>query len=112
MQSVLQIRSGNGDNFGIIFPIFCHKNIYCDPLLELSRGDSYNEGSQYMLSVRSKKIFPQKLTFLEFCTIHMVIKKFQCFQYFYDRFRRASTMASLIQGYLSWHLRNSGRELT
>ena len=52
--SVLQIRSGNRDNLGIISH-FLHKYILCDPSLEPSRRDGSNEGSQYMFSMRNKK---------------------------------------------------------
>ena len=49
---MLQIRSGNRDNY----PFFFHKNIFCDPSLELSRREGSNEGSQRMFSLRNKKI--------------------------------------------------------
>ena len=48
--TVLQIRSGKMDNFGII-----SHNIFCDPSLELSRRGSSNEGSQPMFLLRNKK---------------------------------------------------------
>ena len=55
MRSVLQLRRGNRDNFGIIF-IFFHKNIFCDLSFEPSWWDGSNEGSQHMFLLRNKKI--------------------------------------------------------
>ena len=46
-------KKGNKDNLGIISHIL-HKNILCDPSLELSRRDGSNEGSQHMFSLRIK----------------------------------------------------------
>ena len=48
--AVLQIRRGITDNLG-----FLHKNIFCDPSLEPSRREGFNEGSQHMFSLRNKK---------------------------------------------------------
>ena len=52
--SVLQIRGGNKDNLGIMSQIF-HKNIFCDPPLEPSGKDKFNEGSQHMFLSSNKK---------------------------------------------------------
>ena len=51
--SVLQIRRGYRDNFGIIISL--HHNIFYDPSLEPSHRDGSNEGSQHMFSLRNKK---------------------------------------------------------
>ena len=55
VKSKLQIRRDNKDNFGIIINKFLHKNIFCDPSLELSHRDGSYEGSQHMFSLRNKK---------------------------------------------------------
>ena len=52
--AVLQIRRVKRDNLGIIFHI-TPSNICCDPLLEPSRQDGSNEGSQHMFSLRNMK---------------------------------------------------------
>ena len=44
--TVLRIRVGNMDNLGIVFFLFLHRNICCDPSLEPSRLDGSNEGLQ------------------------------------------------------------------
>ena len=49
--SVLLIRRGNRDNLGIIFPFF-NKNVCFDPSLEPSQPDSFNMGSQHMVTRR------------------------------------------------------------
>ena len=51
---MLQIRRGNRDNLGINV-IFLHKNIFCDPPLEPSHQDGFNEGSQHTFLLRNKK---------------------------------------------------------
>ena len=38
--------------------LILHKNISWDPSSELSRGDGSDEGSQHMVSMRSKKNCP------------------------------------------------------
>ena len=49
--SVLKIRRGYRDNLGLIF----HKNLCCDPSLEMSCQDGSNKGSQHMFLLRNKK---------------------------------------------------------
>ena len=46
VETVLQIRVGNMDNLGIVFSLFLHRNMCCDPSLEPSRLDGSNEGLQ------------------------------------------------------------------
>ena len=53
--SVLQIKRGNRDSFGILIHFFFIKNIFCDPSFELSHRDGSNERSQHMFSLRNKK---------------------------------------------------------
>ena len=55
---VLQIRRGKKDNLRDNL-VLLHKNIFCDPSLELSYRDSSNVGSQHMFSLRNKKIIFQ-----------------------------------------------------
>ena len=43
-----QIRGGIEDNSKIIFSFFCSENICCDPSLEPSQQDGFNNGSQKM----------------------------------------------------------------
>ena len=51
---MLQIRRDNRDNFGLL-SIFFHKNVFCDPSLELYNPDDSNEGSQHTVSLRKKR---------------------------------------------------------
>ena len=50
---VYHIRRVTGIFFGLV--IFLHKNIFCDPSLELSHRDGSNEGSQHIFSLRNRK---------------------------------------------------------
>ena len=71
---MLQIRRGSRDNLGIIL-MFLHKNIYCDPTLELSREDSSFEGyNVYFVEKQEKNLQIILVTCpcLEPC--HLVIK--------------------------------------
>ena len=52
----LQISWGFQDNFQKIF--FYIENIFCDPTLEPSHRDGFNEGSQYMFVEKFGKIVP------------------------------------------------------
>ena len=52
--TVYQLRRENRDNFGIIIHVIPLK-IFCDLLLEPSRRDGSNEGSQHRFSLRNKK---------------------------------------------------------
>ena len=56
MYSVLQIRSSNMDNLGIIGHIFPIKTFFCDPPLEPSHRDGSNEGSQHVFLGEIRKI--------------------------------------------------------
>ena len=52
---------GNREYLMIIrdtFLLILHKNICCDPSSEPSRQDGSDEGSQHMVSIRSKKNYP------------------------------------------------------
>ena len=54
--TVLQIRWGNRDNFGIIINISTLEHIFFYSPLEPSHQEGSNEGSQHMLILRNKKI--------------------------------------------------------
>ena len=55
ISSVLQIRRGNRDNFGMIIHIY-HKNIFCDSSLELSRRESSNASHNICFCWEIRKI--------------------------------------------------------
>ena len=57
---MLWIRRGNRNNLGIILLVF-HTNRHCDFSLELSNGVIFNEGSQYMFSLRNMENNPCSL---------------------------------------------------
>ena len=57
INSEFQIRGGIKDNSRIIFLIL-NENICCDPLLDTSRRDGSNDGSQNMLFWRNMANYP------------------------------------------------------